>query len=295
MTILLTIIESDNSIISGVPEYVEFESSIPSTIFYTLDGSTPGEDDYIAVGRVYMPTHGMAFELKAIAISGANYSDIITESYSADSMSLDRTRMIDEEGITVLPAGEFDNFVDYLSVDSNGQEAQRTTIEFLDLLIKTDTTNKIGEPLSGSALKTETTHDFINIPDRRINQATPMVSSIHDGDFYPNAKVILIDGSTEELLNSQIVRILNRPSGTIFPDSKFYNEQSISRPLITGNFVRAMYNPNTGKAVYYYRESRNNRWVKSIQTVQPKVINAALNRPTFVFKWIEARSTSKIH
>jgi hypothetical protein len=294
MTLLLTMTESDSSIISGVPEYVEFETNEPATVFYTVDGTGPDAADLIAVGKVYLPTHGQAFTLSAVAISGSEESDILEEDYSTDSSALARTRNVSGEGIVILPAGEYDNFVDHLSEDTNGQESQRTTIEFLDLMIITSTTNSLGEPLASGSLSTETTHDFINIPDRSGGTEIPDISSVHDSDFFPNAKVIVIDGSTEALLDSQAVRIINRPHGTIDPSSSFYNDHIIERPLVSGNFVRAMYNPKTGKAVFYYRESRDNRWIKSVQSVQPKCIKAE-SKPGFVFKWIESRSMSKIY
>lgn len=293
MALLLTMTESDSSVISGVPEYVEFSTNEPATVFYTIDGSTPDEADLIAVDKLYLPTDSVTFTLKAIAISGSESSDILEEEYSTDSTGLARTRNVGSEGIVILPADE--DFIDHLSVNFEGQEAQKTTIEFLDLLIKTDTVNKLGEPLAKSSLSTETTHDFINIPDRSSGVETPHVSSVHDSEFYPNAKVIVIDGSTSELLDSQVVRIINRPHGTIDPTSNFYNDHIVERPLVSGNFVRAMYNPQTNKAVFYYRESRDNRWVKSVQDVTPKRINADSNKPGFVFKWIEDRTMSKIY
>lgn len=295
MALLLTMTESDSSIISGVPEYVEFETNEPATVFYTVDGTSPDAADLIAVGKVYLPTHSQAFVLSAVAISGSETSDVLEEDYSTDSSALTRTRNVSGEGIIVLPAGEYDNFVDHLSVDTNGQEAQRTSIEFLDLMIITSTTNSLGEPLASGSMSTETTHDFIHIPDRSGGTEIPNISSVHDDEFFPNAKVIVIDGSTAELRNSQVVKIINRPHGTINPSSSFYNDHIIERPLVSGNFVRAMYNPKTGKAVFYYRESRDNRWVKSVQSVQVKHIKADSVKPGFVFKWIESRSMSKIY
>lgn len=295
MALLLTITESDSSIISGVPEFVEFETNEPATVFYTLDGSEPDEADLIAIGRLYLPTHSRAFVLKARAFSFSESSDILEEEYSTDNSGLNRTRNVNEEGIVIIPAGEYDNFVDYRSVNLDGQEEQRSVINFLDLEIVTNTRSSIGESLSLNPLETKTTDSFINFQNRQISDEIQDISSVHDREFNPNAKLILIDGSTQELMENQSVKIINRSHGTINPISNFYNDHVIERPIVSGNFVRVMYNPSNGKAVYYYRESRDNRWIKSTQAVNVKKINAKVHNSKFVFRWIEDRVMSKIY
>lgn len=293
MALLLTMTESDSSVISGVPEYVEFETSEPANVFYTFDGTLPDEADLIAVERVYMPTHGKGFTLRAIAISVSEESSVLEEEYSTDVSNLTRVRNLAEEGINILPFGE--DSIDHLAVNPEGQEAQKTTISFLDLDIKTSTTNSLGESLSNNTLSTETTHSFINFPDKVIGAEVPYTSSVHDSEFYPTAKVIIIDGSTQDLLESQVVRIINRPHGTTETKSAFYNDHLVRRATVSGSFVRSMYNPKTGKAVFYYRDNRDNKWVKSIQSVETKKINTGPGASGFVFKWIENRTNSSIY
>jgi hypothetical protein len=293
MALLLTMIESESSIISGVPEYVEFETSEPSTIFYTIDGSVPDEADLIAVGRLYMPTHGRAFTLKVIAVSGQESSDILEEDYSTDSSDLTRTRNTGDEGIVVLHSDGI--YVDHRSFDFEGQDAQKTSIDFLDLHIVADTTNKKGESLANKTLRTDTTYSFINLLDRSLGAGMVHVSSINDANFYPDAKVINMDGSTRELLESQTERVINRPNGTLSPTSNFYNDHLPERSLVSGSFIRSMYNPITNKMVFYYRESRENRWIKSTQNVEATAIRSFAGGNSFVFKWVEDRSVSKIY
>lgn len=295
MIILLSLIESESQLISGVPEFVEFVTNIPSTVFYTLDGSMPDEESLMASGRLYLPTDGKSFTLKAIAISDSISSDLLEKSYFTDTSELERTRLIDKEGINVLPFGV--EPIDSLSFDSEGNPAQETTIEYLDLEIKTSTTNAIGEPLADKTLETETTTNFINIPKKNFGQDRPHKSSVNHGEFDPKAAVILIDGSTSSLLNSQTVKIINRPMGTINVQSSVYNDHNSEMPLVTGNIVRQFYNPKTKKIVFYYRESRENRWVVSTQQVESATINTGkgLEGSKYVFRWIEDRSMSKIY
>ena len=53
----LSLLESTRQAVSGIPEYIEFESDVPSNIFYTLDESTPDSSSLIALGNIYLPTN----------------------------------------------------------------------------------------------------------------------------------------------------------------------------------------------------------------------------------------------
>jgi hypothetical protein len=291
-TIILTMTESENQLISGLPEYVEFETSEPATVFYTFDGSEPDEDSDMAAGRVYLPTLLGSFTLKAFATNTISSSVTLEEDYFVTQDDLRSSRRVDEEGITVLPSGE--DPIDSLAVDADGNDAQETVVERDDLDIKTSRTNRIGEKLESGSSK-----DFINFVEDEITSITEeFVSSPNDDnyDFNPNAKVIIINGYTQEDTESQAVQVINRPHGTMTVTSPFYNEHLQQEPIVTGNFVRSMYNPNTRKIVFYYAESRENRWIKSIQKVEdPITIDVTGGvEPGFVFQWIEDRAMSKI-
>nr|BDD46188.1 hypothetical protein 24 [bacterium] len=291
-TIILTMTESDSQIISGIPEYVEFTTSEPATVFYTFDGTDPTDQSDMAVGKVYLPTLLPSFTLKAIALINTSSSVMLEQEYAVDQSDLDRSRRIDDEGITVLPAGE--EPVDHLGVDVDGDDAQETVIEVVDLDIKASRTNRIGERLEDGTSK-----DFINFAEREIpiiieeERSSPNDDNV---DFNPNAQVIVINGYDQEDLESQVVRIINRPHGTMSVVSPHYNEHLQNEPIVTGNFVRSMYDPATRKIVFYYSESRENRWIKSIQKVEEPVnINlGSMAQPGFVFRWIEDRAMSKI-
>lgn len=291
MAILLTMQESSDEVLSGFPEYVEFSTSTPATVFYTLDGTTPDDDSDIAVGQVYLPTDGTILTLKAIAIAGAQESDVLEETWFTDSTDLGRTRMQGKEGVAVLRAG--DATVDSISVDQDGNPAQATAVELVELDFIASTTNRIGEKNSQEL----TSLDFVNFQlDKSVAQTTH-VSSPDDINFDPNAQLIVIDGSTQENLDNQIVKIINRPHGTMDVTSPFLQRRPQELDLVSGNFVRTMTNPRTGKIVFYYRESRENRWIKSVQQTQPISQNLTRNVTgieSFVFKWIEDRSMSKI-
>jgi len=114
-------------------------------------------------------------------------------------------------------------------------------------------------------------------------------------DFDPKAGLIIIDGSTPEKLAAQSVKIINRPYNTMSTRSGEYNEHLIQQPIITGNLVRYMTNPITGKTVFYYFDSRECRWIHSIQQITPKTLNIGnvVGNPK-VFTWVTDPVMSKI-
>ena len=88
MGFLLEVTASKNQLISGIPEYVDIESSRTALYFYTLDGTDPDLDSLIAVDRIYLPTSGNSVTLKVIAYDEYDsdtgedhFSEIITLNY----------------------------------------------------------------------------------------------------------------------------------------------------------------------------------------------------------------------
>lgn len=287
MVILLTVKESENQIISGIPEYVEFETNVPATVFFTLDGTDPTVDSEIAVDQVHLPSHGKIVALKAIAVSGVFYSSILEETYYTTHADLERTRLLDKEGINVLSADGTP--VANLTYDADGNPTQESEIPILELDIVTSKVNRIGEENPG-----RTSKDFIQFAETINKDNSFKTTSLNDISFDPTAKVIVIDGSTQEARDSQVAQVINRPMGTMNPVSDFYNPHIEQHPLVSGSLVRPMYNPSTGKAVFYYMESRENRWIKSIQEVEYKTLNISPSTKTVVFKWVDDRSMSKL-
>ncbi len=236
--IVLTLEESVEEYISGVPAYVEFSTSKPATVFYTLDGTTPDASSLIAVGRVYLPTDGGSVSLKAMAISSEDSSAILEEEYSTDSTDLSGPRHIGDEGIIILPYGE--DAVETLSVDSDGGPSQTSAISFEDLDIKASSVDSDGVQTEGG----KTSVSFINFPSVLSSDDSFSVSYVNDNaEFDPKAKFIIMDGSTDELAENQVVKIVNRTYSTFGPTTKFYDERlGEKEPIVTGNYVNSFYN-----------------------------------------------------
>lgn len=289
--IVLTLVESSEEYVSGFPEYIELSSSVPATIYYTLDGSEPTTSSLIAVEKIYLPTTSGSITFKAIAVSSSDSSDILETEYKTDSTALNGPRRI-EEGVLVLPYGQ--DIAESLSVKLDGSDAQSSSESFSDLDIKASAVSSDGFSLGDG----KTSVSFINFPSRTVETDRFSSSSVNDNYYFdPSAKYILIDGSTSAQLENQVVRIINRTYNTLGTTSSFYKEQlGRSEPIITGNYVRSFYNQKTGVYTSYYWESLESRWLVSVQSIEPSSggTSPAYSKNRFVFRWIQDRSTSSV-
>lgn len=287
--IILSIKEGDSELFDGFPEYIYFETDIPTTVYYTLDGTDPTEDSLIAVGKIFLPTLKGSLEVSAIAISGEDASDIVRSNYG-NSSNLDGPRYIDSEGIVVMRYD--DTAEDSLGFAYDGSDAQKISRELSDLEIKASRTNSIGQEIAEG----KTSRSFVNFSKKEAVRISEDTSSVNTHLFDPSAKFIIIDGSTDEARDKQVVKIVNRPYNTFGPTSNFYKERlGQKEPIVTGNFVRSFYNPETGKYVSYYWESLESRWIRSEQSIEKstlKIGGAAEKR--FVYRWVQDRALSQL-
>ena len=83
MAILITVVESTNQIISGIPEYVVVESNTPAVVFYTFDGTDPTIDsDYMETNTLVLPTDSSSVTVKLTAITGIDSSTIFEHTWA---------------------------------------------------------------------------------------------------------------------------------------------------------------------------------------------------------------------
>lgn len=289
--IILTLTESTSELVSGFPEYVTLEADALSTIYYTLDGSDPGPEDLIAVGKVYLPTDGKALTIKAIAISVDDSSEVLDEDYSTDSTDLAGPRHSYGDGIVVMESSE--DSVNNLSVNTSGEPTQTSSVEFVDLDLKASRVSSSGVMLDDS----KTSISFVNFPEKSPGDIEVVMSTPNNNaNFDPTARFITMDGSTQQKFEDQVVKVVNRAYNTFGPTSEFYNARlADQQPVITGNYVRSFYNPDNGLYVSYYWESLESRWIQSIQSVDKKTLNiGAKMKHKFVYRWIQDRALSQL-
>jgi hypothetical protein len=292
MAIILTVVESTNQIISGIPEYIEVETNISSMVFYTFDGTDPTIDsEFISGSRLLLPTDSSNVFLKLIAISGPDSSDIFEHEWTTALGAITK-RFEETQGINILPPGK--EVVDSLSVNLGGDPARETSIEFVDLEMKASDRDKFKKFDDG-----KTSLSFINFKLEMIISEEPYQSKVstvnNNPDFDPKAGLIIIDGSTPEKMMAQSIKIINRPNNTMAPRSDSYGLRTGQESIQTSNLVRYFVNPKTGKMVFYYFDSRECRWIQSIQQIAPKTLDIGqqVGNPK-VFSWIQDPIMSKI-
>ena len=292
MSIIITVVQSTNQIISGIPEYVEVETNIPAVVFYTFDGTDPTLDSNFLTGtRLLLPTSGNSVSLKLVAIAGSESSDIFEHEWITIVNNITK-RFEETQGINILPPGV--DTVDSLAITQSGSAARETSIEFVDLEMKATDRDKFKKFERG-----KTSLDFINFKLELIINEEPYqskVSTVNNNlDFDPKAGLIIIDGSTPEKMTAQTIKIINRPTDTMAPRSDSYNFRVGRDSVQSSNLVRYFINPKTGKMVFYYFDSRECRWIQSIQQITPKTLNIGqqVGNPK-VFSWIQDPVMSKI-
>ena len=288
--ITIAIKESDTELLDGFPEYISFETDVPATVYYTLDGTDPTVESLIAIGNVYLPTLTGTLEVRAIAIVGDDQSDILRAVYENTSLDLGGPRVIGSEGIVVM---RYDDVpVDSLGVSSDGSDAQEISVELGELDIKASRTNSGGEMISEG----KTSREFINFSKKSKTEKESPSSNVGSPMFDPSANFIIIDGTTAEARDNQVVKIVNRPYSTFGPVTNFYTERlGQKEPIVTGNYVRSFYNPKTRKYVSYYWESLESRWIRSEQTVEKKGLRVGSGaEKRFVYRWVQDRALSQL-
>lgn len=284
--ILLTVQESDNQLISGIPEFVTVESSVPATIFFTLDGTDPDQNSEIFVDKIYLTYSNSSVTLKLKALGIDDESGIVEMTWSTKIPKLDKVALTGKEGINILPSGKA--IVDFLAIDTSGEPQRATSIKFSNLDIKTNKTDRIGQKIAE-----ESSIPFIKFP-KVIHDSKNLesISATDQINFDPTAKMILIDGYAG--FDKQEVKVINRPQGTMRPTSKFYDQKVHYDNMVSGDFVRYMYNPKTKKIVLYYRESLDGRWITSTQKVEASTLDLTPSGNPFVFRWVMDRAQTRL-
>jgi Chitobiase/beta-hexosaminidase C-terminal domain len=82
--ICVTVCQSAEQIVSGIPRTVSITTNIPATIFYTLDGTTPTLFSIMYTGPIFLPFDQLLVTLSILATNGTDTSPIVIEQYMTD-------------------------------------------------------------------------------------------------------------------------------------------------------------------------------------------------------------------
>jgi len=80
--ISVSITESSDQVVSGIPRTVSISTNISSNIFYTLNGQDPDLFSSIYTVPIKLPTDSLTVTLKVFATNGTDSSPIISEIYT---------------------------------------------------------------------------------------------------------------------------------------------------------------------------------------------------------------------
>ena len=285
--ITITIADSPIQIVAGIPKTIYVTTNIPSTIFYTLDGTDPTHDSNIIVGGLTLPTDQVSVLFKAFATDGINTSPIITQSYQNNTISQlrqPRDKVIGlsnniginrDVGIfgsnSPSPNVTFGNTGGITVDDPNivgipdgydgtatGTPASFTDLPLIDYKFTYSTTNRLGE--TGRGIGTLPAQIKIFIPP-----PPPENSETSSKLFNPKALLIIQDG-TKPPSNPDIA-LINRPyfslSNANTSDGVDYTKTAFEGSSSSGSFLRQFYNPKDQTITYYYFDSKALRWIIS--------------------------------
>jgi chitobiase/beta-hexosaminidase-like protein len=316
MTVIcLTITESEEQVVSGIPRSVCMSVNISGSIFYTLDGSEPTLYSPMYVSPVYLPFDQNIVCLKAFATNGTVSSAVIEERYQTNSVDGNVRRAF--SGTDAHPGSNIPNSYPFgtpnfqpdqtfnskagitvdnvykpacpnaFNADGYGTSYTNKPYNTLNYQIQYTTENAEGQMGRGIGnLPAEVIYKYPASPPEESNQFT--------NTFDPRALVIYQNFADEDPSDPpQINRqwfSLEDPN-TVRDGA--YLMQAGEDPLPpSGSFIRSYYNPRTGDLTSYYRDAWANRWIISTAPYQPNnngnedLTAMVVGKSTKVFEWI---------
>jgi len=295
--VTLTFTGSEREITSGIPETVTISSSVPATIYFTIDSSTPTTNSPIYTGTFEMPTGLNSVILSAFGVDGDNISGpILTQTFAPDVTRITVSRHVGNEGFIISKAETGDDIPDWYDADGN-------TARFIDVDLETLDIIRRDRGFEGIA---EGTEIEVGVPDPSstaslVDDGFELYSTPEFGElFNPNARYIIIDTRKDNDLNPTL-----RPFGSLHdPYSEFGGKRVIEpaddSTYVSGGFVRRFYDTKNNVMVSYYFDHNEARYIKNIQELPENIKNTnnigiqANGGPPLVFEWLPRGRQSSI-
>lgn len=322
--ITITIVESPLEKLAGIPVSISVSTNIPSTVFYTLDGSDPTIASSVVTGPIVMPGMGNVV-LKLYATDGTSQSAIITQEYGTSFVG-NRQPHDTVTGIdTVCHKATFpfgppmqspgfngiygntgglivDNPLKAQLPDGYDGTATKTPADYTNEIYPSaydvifSETDAIGNRGKGIGTLPANVTQII-----KYENDAPESSDANSALFNPKALVIFQD--SRQAPYDDDVPQTNRPYFSlenydrVRDGSMYYTQGGIDS---AGSFLRSHYNPRDNTMNYYYYDNKACRWIMSKETYQPKSPNignyasmvfSSRGQGTagFVFKWLPFR------
>jgi hypothetical protein len=294
--ISITITDSSDQTVPGIPNKVSISTNEPSTVFYSLDGSDPTTYSNIYLAPIIMPQSLSQVILKVYATNGVDNSAIIEQIYTGDltKIPLPPNARESHSAITPFTPGSRVDLFPFGSgsIPRNSQftnPSNASTIVYEQGQPSTPTgwdgqgnpDGYITNPTIGTQFKQiysttnnigQATPGVGNLPAkvRVIGKTTDMQyiqeqSSLADKLFNPKAMVIFTDTNTDDPTNPAVINRANfsLESPEIVRDGNLLMNTALDAPPTMGGFVRSYYNPRTQEMTSYFYDNTVNRWIIS--------------------------------
>jgi len=315
--ISLTITESKDEVISGIPRSITVATSSPSIIFYTLDGTQPSTSSTVYTEPIMMPQNADNITFSVFATDGVNSSSIFTKTYQTDILNNTRmpraqvNNLSPNSNVSLFPFGtnsptpdvEYDNPANTgitvlnptlpsipNAYDANGQPTTFTNQQLINYQLvysESDWQGKTGPGIG--TLPQSKILDNDGPQDYRQE-----ISSRSDKIFNPKAMVVYQDASSEGpgdplMINRQYFTLENPE--IVINGNKLMTSASEANAG-GGSYLRSYYNARTNDITNYFYDNTVGRWIISKYQYQP---NQSINDLSqivyprdskYVFKWI---------
>lgn len=303
--ISITVSQSAEQIVSGIPKTVAITTNIPATIFYTLDGSTPNIFSAIYTGTLFLPFNLLVVNLNIIATNGTDFSPVITETYITDIVD-SNTRLPHanttgqagglgpdlypfgtppfqpnqqytsnaNSGVTVynpnLPA-----FSDGYDASGNPTLFSNQPYNSFNYQIQYETKNVEGETGIGiGTLPGQVTYPFMSStqpdPGQNSGQGEEYTNQFTTS-FDPRAMVIFQDLDKEDPNDPPTINrnYFSWENPERARDGTLFLNAGGDFNSVTGSFLKSYYNPRNNTMTSYYRDSVSNKWIITTSTFNP--------------------------
>lgn len=314
--ISISITESVEQVISGIPRFITISTNTVCTIFFTLDGTDPDMFSEIYTSSIKTPVNVNSLTLKVMATDGVTISPIIEAKYATNIMNNIRlphsgTTNQNNDNQSLYPFGDhypepgavFLNpadssvtvndptkaqYVNGFGADGQANSFSNEPLTVENYAIRYTVNNAQGEmsDLIGTLPKVKA------YPPVIIPETTERYSLM----FNPKALVIFQDASQEDptsppAINRQFFSLLDIKN----KDGSELYSTGLESPPVGGSFVSSHYNPRDNTVTDYFFDSFANRWIISkapfeqIGNNRGNLSGGPMNPRQgmqFVFKWI---------
>jgi hypothetical protein len=316
--ISVTITESAEQVVSGIPKTVSISANVPSTIFYTLDGTEPNLFSNIYVGPLSLPNNSLSVVLKVLATDGVDYSLVVTETYATNILNNARLphSSTDAKAGSIIPGlypfgtNSAPESTTYFNPGDAGITVNNTDLPSTPTAFDAD---GYGAAFTNQPYNTENYSIVYPTRDSQGNlnlgvgnlppgvkviaePAIPEYTSQFSKMFDPRAFVIFQDFDQE---NPDDPPQINRQFFTLEDpnksrDGNHYFTSGLDAPPVSGTFLRSHYNPRDNTMTYYYLDTWTNKWIISKAPYKPtgtfdgNLSGIALSKQKgagFIFEW----------